>query len=64
LRSRAMVVNLIGSTTTKAGLHIEAELDSNTYETGIEVSDEELAAIHIKKDKFHGDWNYTISPNT
>jgi Rhodopirellula transposase DDE domain len=64
LRSRAMVVNLIGSTTTKAGLHIEAELDSNTYETGIEVSDEELAAIHIKKDTFHGDWNYTISPNT
>ena len=64
LRSRAVVVNLIGSTTTKAGLHIEAELDSNTYETGIEVSDEELAAIHIKKDKFHGDWNYTIAPNT
>ena len=64
LRSRAMVVNLIGSTTTKAGLHIEAELDSNTYETGIEVSDEELAAIHIKKDTFHGDWNYTITPNT
>jgi hypothetical protein len=63
LRSRAMVVNLIGSTTTKAGLHLEAELDSNTYETGIEVSDEELAAIHMKKDKFHGDWNYTISPN-
>src|SRR5947208_7140745 len=63
LRSRAMVVNLIGSTTTKAGLHIEAELDSNTYETGIEVSDEELAAVHMKKDKFHGNWNYTISPN-
>jgi hypothetical protein len=62
LRSRAMVVSLIGSTTTKTGLHIEAELDTNAYETGIEVSDEELAALHLKKDKFHGDWNYTITP--
>jgi hypothetical protein len=62
LRSRALVVSLIGGTTTKTGLHIEAELDSNAYEQGIEVSDEELAAIHMKKDKFHGDWNYTILP--
>jgi DDE family transposase len=62
LRSRAMVVSLMGNTTTTTGLHIEAELDSNSYETGIEVSDEELAAIHMKKDKFHGDWNYTITP--
>jgi Rhodopirellula transposase DDE domain len=63
LLSRAVVVNLIGSTKTKAGLRIRAELDSNTYETGIEVSDEELAAVRIQTDPFHGDWNYTISPN-
>jgi hypothetical protein len=62
LLSRAVVVNLIGNTKTKAGLHIQAELDTNAYETGIEVSDEELAAIRIKKDSFHGEWNYTISP--
>jgi Rhodopirellula transposase DDE domain len=62
LRSRALVVSLIGSTTTKTGLHIEAELDSSSYETGIEVSDEELAALQIRKDEFHGDWNYTITP--
>jgi hypothetical protein len=62
LLSRAVVVNLIGNTTTKAGLHIQAELDTSAYETGIEVSDEELAAVRIKKAKFHGEWNYTISP--
>lgn len=62
LRSRAVVVNLIGSTKTKTGLHIEAELDSNAYETGIEVTDKELAAIQMEKDEFHGEWNYTISP--
>jgi len=63
LLSRAVVVNLIGNTKTKAGLHIQAELDTNTYETGIEVSDEELAAVQIEKHTFHGEWNYTISPS-
>ena len=62
LLSRAVVVNLIGNTRTKAGLHIQAELDTNAYETGIEVSDEDLAAVRMKKDTFHGEWNYTISP--
>ena len=62
LISRAVVVNLIGSTKTKAGLRIQAELDVNTYPTGIKVSDEELATVKIKKHSFHGEWNYTISP--
>jgi len=62
LLSRAVVVNLIGNTKTKTGLHIEAELDTNGYETGIEVSDEELATVRIERDTFHGEWNYTISP--
>jgi hypothetical protein len=61
LLSRAVVVNLIGNTKTKAGLQIQAELDTNSYETGVKVSDEELAAVRIVKDTFHGEWNYTIS---
>jgi hypothetical protein len=62
LVSRAVVVNLIGSTKTRAGLRINAELDTSLYETGLKVTDEEFAAIKIKKAKFHGEWNYTISP--
>jgi Rhodopirellula transposase DDE domain len=62
LRSRATVVNLIGSTTTTTGLHMEAGLDNNSYPIGIEVSDEELAAVQIRRHSFHGEWNYTISP--
>ncbi len=62
LVSRAVVVNLIGSTKTRTGLRINAELDTGTYKTGLKVTDEELAMIKIKKAKFHGEWNYTISP--
>ena len=64
LLSRVVVVNLIGNTKTKAGLQIQAELDTNSYETGIKISDEELAAVRIVKDTFHGEWNYTISPTS
>jgi hypothetical protein len=63
LVNRAVIVNLIGNTTTKAGLHIQAELDTNSYPIGIKVTDEQLAAVRIKRDKFHGEWNYTICPN-
>jgi Rhodopirellula transposase DDE domain len=62
LRSRAVVVNLIGHTKTREGLKVRAALDTNPYPTGIEVSDEEFAAVNIRAAKFHGDWNYTISP--
>jgi Rhodopirellula transposase DDE domain len=62
LVSRSVVVNLIGNTRTKAGLKINAELDTNTYPTGLKVTKEQFATIKIKKAKFHGEWNYTISP--
>ena len=62
LLSRAVIVNLIGSTTTRTGLHINAELDTNRYPTRIKVTDAELATVRIKRAKFHGNWNYTIQP--
>jgi len=63
LVSRAVIVNLIGNTTTNEGLTIKAKVDPNSYPKGIKVSDQEMATINIKKHKFHGDWNYTIAPN-
>ena len=62
LSSRATVVSLIGHTTTRTGLHINAALDTNTYQQGITVSDEDLANVRLKKDSFHGEWNYTVNP--
>jgi hypothetical protein len=62
LDSLATVVNLIANTTTEAGLHIEADIDSTVYEKGIAVSDEEMQSLNIKRAKFHGEWNYKIMP--
>jgi transposase len=62
LLSRAVVVNLIGHTTTRAGQTIRARLDTHRYPKGICVSDEEFVALPITPDSFHGDWNYHIHP--
>jgi len=62
LVSREVVVNLIGSTTTDSGLRIRSQLDENSYQAGIKVSDEELAEMAIERDEFHGEWNYRLRP--
>ncbi len=64
LLTRQVVVNLIGSVTTAQGLRVKAELDENTYDAGIKVSDADLAAVAIKRDEFHGEWNYRIRPRS
>jgi transposase len=64
LVSREVVVNLIGHTTTAAGLQIRAQLDDNSYEAGIKVTDEELANLAIERDEFHGEWNYRLRPRS
>jgi hypothetical protein len=64
LVSHEVIVNLIGHTTTQTGLYIQAALDTNRYETGKKVPDAALAAVHIARNAFHGEWNYTIVPRT
>ncbi len=62
LTDRVAVVELIGATTTKAGLKVECVLDTRTYEKGIKVSDVEMQTLDITGDTFHPEWNYTIKP--
>ena len=62
LTDRIAVVELIGATTTKAGLKVECALDERTYEKGIKVRDTEMDALDITGDAFHPEWNYTIKP--
>ena len=63
LRTFGTIVNLIAATTTQTGLKVHAELNSESYPAGIKVSDQELGQVRLRKDKFHGDWNYEIEPS-
>ena len=60
LTSLAVIVNLIAATRTTTGLRIRCELDTRRYPKGKGVSDEEMARLAIRRDTFHGDWNYTV----
>jgi transposase len=63
LMSHAVVVNLIGSTQTRTGLRVQADLDTSSYAKGIKVTDQEMESLRLKRDKFHGEWNYRILPH-
>ncbi|QQS69283.1 ISAzo13 family transposase [Candidatus Saccharibacteria bacterium] len=60
LTSLETIIRLISSTTTTSGLTVTAVADTNIYEKGIKISDKELAALNVRQEDFHGEWNYTI----
>lgn len=62
LVSYEVIIKLISSTKTKTGLDVECEIDKNDYKTGIKISDKKMQEINIERYSFHGEWNYTISP--
>lgn len=56
------IVELIGHTTTAAGLTVKAALDRAQYQRGVRISDEEMEALKLTRAVWHGEWNYTIAP--
>jgi hypothetical protein len=63
LVSHEVIVNLIAATTTKTGLRVRSEIDQGTYPVGSKVTDLQVAGINLKRDEFHGEWNYTVVPS-
>jgi len=62
LETAEIVVNLITATRTTTGLEVHAWLDEKDYPLKIKVTDAELEAVNIHRNKFHGEWNYEIRP--
>jgi hypothetical protein len=64
LTSLKVIVSLIAATTTQKGLRVQAEIDEREYPEGIKVPDAQMAQIHLRRDDFHGEWNYEITPRS
>lgn len=62
LVSLETIIELLSSTSTAQGLTVTAVVDQNIYPIGVKVSDAEFNKINISRNKFHGDWNYSIRP--
>ena len=64
LISHEVIINLIAATTSKTGLEVKSELDPNSYPEGIKISDRQMAELRLKRDTFHGEWNYRLLPRS
>jgi transposase len=62
LTSHEVIVNSIAATTTRTGLKVHAELDTDTYETGVRIADGQMDALPLNRHEWHGDWNYALCP--
>jgi hypothetical protein len=62
LTSHEVIVNTIAATTARTGLTVRAELDPDSYDTGVKISDEQLASLSLDRHGWHGDWDYTLWP--
>jgi hypothetical protein len=62
LETLEIVISLIGSTRTKQGLEVHAWLDENTYKKGRKVTKAQMGELYIRRNAFHGEWNYEIHP--
>jgi transposase len=62
LTSLKVIVSLIAGTTTRKGLKVHAEIDDRPYPAGIKVPDQQMAQINLRREEFHGEWNYEILP--
>ncbi|CAN5585366.1 hypothetical protein BH23CHL10_BH23CHL10_13510 [soil metagenome] len=62
LVSHEVIVNLIAATTTRTGLRVRSELDTNRYAAGRRVSDADMQTLYLQPDTFHGEWNYSLLP--
>jgi hypothetical protein len=60
VRGYETVVGLIAGTTTAKGLKVNCRLDRRRYQPGRKITPEQMASIHLKPERFHGEWNYVI----
>jgi len=63
LTSLEVIVSLIAATSTRKGLKVRSEPDTGSYPAGVKVTEAEMSQVLLHRDKFHGDWNYEISPH-
>ena len=62
LVNHEVVVNLIAATTTRTGLRVRSQLDTGDYPAGLRVSDAAMETLYLRRDAFHGEWNYSLLP--
>lgn len=64
LESLEIIQERISHTTTTTGLKVSCHLDKEEYKRGIKISKRRFAKLNIRRDEFHGEWNYVLFPKS
>ena len=62
LRTFETIVDTIGNTRTASGLRVKAQLDKRKYPKGVVTTKDEMQALSLHPQDFHGEWNYELRP--
>ena len=62
MESFELILKYIATTSTRTGLRVTSQLNARQYETGIRITDEQMAALNIPANQHIPKWNYTLSP--
>ena len=66
MTSHDVIVQSVAATTTRTGLTVHAELDTDTYPTRLKIPDAQIKALHdtgaLHRHDWHPEWNYTLRP--
>jgi hypothetical protein len=60
--SHEVIVDLIGSTTTKTGPKVRSGRARNDYRAGVNVSKAEMETRSLRPEAFHGEWDHSLLP--
>jgi hypothetical protein len=63
LESYETILNFIRTTTTTTGLRVQSTLVNKEYQTGIKITDKQMASLSIEYFSPLPRWNYTIRPH-
>ena len=58
--SEEIGVDPIAATSTKAGLKVRAQIDSNRYPAGLKIS-EQVATLNLERDDFHASARHQLN---
>ena len=62
MESFELILNYIATTSTRTGLRVTSRLNARQYETGIRITDEQMAALNITANQHIPKWNHPLSP--
>ncbi len=62
LISHQVIIDLIAATTTTTGLTVKSKIDTNIYEKGLKISDQQMTELQLRRESFTATGTINLLP--